>query len=241
MKYSILVIITIVDFSGLYAQDPDPVIFEDTWYLTELVVDGNNVVIPSNSDFSVVTLDLTEMPPWVINTRACNNIGAFITEFTDTFFITNGFAIFSYDCFDPSTFVFENIYFSGFYEDSTPLSTYTYVLESVPNDALMLTIMNSEGDTAIYGNPALDISEFENDEFILYPNPASEKIFLKLATIATVQEINVINIHGRLMSKKYPINLELIEIETSNLYSGLYFVQVIDENGQVTVKRFVKK
>jgi len=127
----IILLATFLMSSVMCAQDPDPALFEDTWYSTELTVDGSNVEIPSNTDFVNVTLDFIETPTMGLNTRVCNDIGSQITEFTDTFVDTNGFSIFTYDCFEPSTFDFESSYFQGFYRDANLIETFTYTLETV--------------------------------------------------------------------------------------------------------------
>lgn len=242
MNKLMILMLTFFGTMVVYSQDPDPAIFEDSWYLTELTVDGSIVETPSNPDFSLITLDLRELPTMGMTTVVCNSIGASITEFTDTFFDTNGFALFTYNCFEPSTFVFESIYFTEFYLDGNLKETFTYLIESGTNTILWLTVTNVNGDTARYGNlAALGIEDVVDNTFVLYPNPVTEKLFLQLSTGVIAQEIVIYDMQGRLISQEVPTQTSLIEIETASLYSGLYFVQVMDEKDQISVERFIKE
>ena len=241
MNKLIIVLLTFIGSSGIYAQTPDPVLFEDIWYLMELTIDGNSVDIPQTSE--VPNVQVYFLPdPDIISIRACNDLGSQLPVFTDTSFTTDNWALLKNNCFLQSTIDFENFYFDSFYQYDLPFGeVFTYTFEPGPNDTFTLTIINPEGDIAVYGNPALGIEDVESNAFTLYPNPALEKVFLQLSTSVVAHEVAVYDVQGRSIHQERHSLSGLIEIETASLHSGLYFVQVIDENGQVAVERFVKE
>jgi len=239
MKNLIITFVVLIATSALEAQTPNPRLFENDWYLMELTVDGNTIDIPSTSEIGDIELFLTETR---IETLVCNGLGTDISDFTNESFTIDTWNMLIFTCNLQSTFDFESLYFEDFLRFGFPVGeVFTYTLVSGPNDTLTLTITNEDGDTAIYGNPALEIEDVKSNTIVLYPNPVSEKLFLQLTTGVAAQEVRVVDIQGRLIHKEIPPHAGLIEIEINSLSSGLYFVQVLDKNGQSSIERFVKE
>ena len=72
----------------------------------------------------------------------------------------------------------------------------------------------------------------------IYPNPASDKLYI--ATETEVEEVVVYTITGVVVSQQSTDNRQqTLTIDLSDLKSGIYFVKVVTENGNV-VKRIVK-
>ena len=71
----------------------------------------------------------------------------------------------------------------------------------------------------------------------IYPNPASDKLYI--ATETEVEEVVVYDIFGRHQVTKSPSHQGDLVVDLTNLNSGIYFVKVVTENGNV-VKRIVK-
>lgn len=78
------------------------------------------------------------------------------------------------------------------------------------------------------GNTA-SISEVENANVTLYPNPVSSILHIEAQGI---QEVNVIDVNGRTVMSTQNTNT----IDMSNLASGVYFVRVITTDGVSTQK-----
>jgi hypothetical protein len=83
-----------------------------------------------------------------------------------------------------------------------------------------------------------------NGNFIIYPNPATERNISIVAdlpeTIRTVQ-VNVLNVNGQLMkSEQIQINSlsEALPIQLDNLKAGMYLLQLNHERGSIT-KRLI--
>ena len=75
--------------------------------------------------------------------------------------------------------------------------------------------------------------------FNIYPNPVNDKIYIE--TEVEVEEVVVYTITGVVAGHQSMVNgQQSTVIDVTNLNSGIYFVKVVTENGEV-VKRFVKK
>ena len=81
--------------------------------------------------------------------------------------------------------------------------------------------------------------ELVEDNFNIYPNPVNDKIYIE--TEVEVEEVVVYTITGVVAGHQSMVNgQQSTVIDVTNLNSGIYFVKVVTENGEV-VKRFVKK
>ena len=81
--------------------------------------------------------------------------------------------------------------------------------------------------------------ELVEDNFNIYPNPDNDRLYIE--TEVEVEEVVVYTITGVVVGQQTTVNgQQTSSIDVSNLNSGIYFVKVVTENGEV-VKRFVKK
>ena len=81
------------------------------------------------------------------------------------------------------------------------------------------------------------IEEFASS-FSVYPNPVNDVLFIE--TEVEINEVVVYTITGVIAGQQSTVNGQQATIDVANLNSGVYFVKVVTENGEV-VKRFVKK
>jgi len=111
------------------------------------------------------------------------------------------------------------------------------------NDVDLLNINVNFQDSVLWINqtdPPLSIEDKLIQKGLIYPNPATDKIYLKTAinitnmflTIYDVKGIKVFEIKD--YSNNAPINI-------SHLSSGIFLLYVISNDGSVYVDRFVKK
>jgi len=87
----------------------------------------------------------------------------------------------------------------------------------------------------------LSISETNLETLKLYPNPTSGIITLQSNNLIENTDITIYNIQGQLVisEEKSPTN-ETIQVDISNLTTGIYFVKIISGENTV-IKRMVKK
>lgn len=84
---------------------------------------------------------------------------------------------------------------------------------------------------------ALNVSEIENREFFVFPNPTSDKLFIEGQTNDRI-EYQIIDLLG----KKVNEGIYTSEgIDFSKLETGIYFVKLTDTNGNISTKKIIKK
>ena len=89
----------------------------------------------------------------------------------------------------------------------------------------------------------LGIVDFESDEFVVYPNPASEKITVQLKNkndgIAMVQIYDQL---GRIIqTERFSNALSSGTIQLNNLSKGIYFIEVTSQNNHIGRKKMMVK
>ena len=121
--------------------------------------------------------------------------------------------------------------------------TYTYYnivgLESGSEYCYTVTAVNGEVESE---ESEVACGKTESDGIVeltssinVYPNPVNDKLFIE--TEVEIEEVVVYDVFGRQQSTD---NGQQSFIDVANLNSGVYFVKVVTENGEV-VKRFIKK
>ena len=81
--------------------------------------------------------------------------------------------------------------------------------------------------------------ELNENNFNIYPNPVNDKLYIE--TESEIEEVVVYDVYGRVQNLRNSETQKLRNsINVTDLNSGIYFVKVVTENGEV-VKRFVKK
>ena len=113
---------------------------------------------------------------------------------------------------------------------------------------------NNEGTIEFYVKTVIDEVESESSEvytivieddaieefassFNIYPNPANDKLFIEAE--ANIEEVSVYTLTG-VMVYNEQCSMNNVQLNVSDLNSGVYFVKVVTNNGE-TVKRFIKK
>lgn len=231
-------------FLGFWnTQAQDPILFEFDWYLSVVRVDGTISTAPSNSEVEFVDLFLGELAsPHDMLTNVCNVLVA------DAEYPEPGQVIFTnmaqtlIDCSIGSNSAFEGVYFDFFFSAFGEVLDYSVGIIDAPSDSASdgdlywLAFFKDDGDFAEYFSKPLSTEEFQLSELFVYPNPAIEV----LNVFNPREESLLANIYasdGRLLGSQ---TLLIDQLNISDLSSGVYFLELIGEQGR-TVKRFVKK
>jgi len=72
----------------------------------------------------------------------------------------------------------------------------------------------------------------------LFPNPANN--FINLTNLANAQKISIANAIGQTV-REINVNAENMQLNISDLHSGVYFILINNQNGSVQTKYFVKE
>ncbi len=89
---------------------------------------------------------------------------------------------------------------------------------------------------------ALGINQFENEDFVFYPNPTSDIVTVSLTnTENTIASITVYDVLGKtiLASKSNNSNTQIIDL--SNVNTGMYFIEVTTDSNLKVVKKLMVK
>lgn len=89
--------------------------------------------------------------------------------------------------------------------------------------------------------PVINFTASLNENTIsatVYPNPASDVLNIKLTE--SVTSVSILGMDGKVLSSE-SVNSNLVAVNVSNLVSGVYFYEVVAENGTVIRNTFVKK
>lgn len=79
-----------------------------------------------------------------------------------------------------------------------------------------------------------------NDEFVLYPNPAQNRLHIEFATERKVSAVSVLSIDGKaVLNQSYAFGVVgMVEVDLQSIVSGTYFVR-IDSNAGTEYKQFI--
>ena len=90
-------------------------------------------------------------------------------------------------------------------------------------------------------NPSSIENTTENKlTFVIYPNPASEKVFIECRKSSHEYSYTIVNTLGQIVKKKQKISNNKHEISIANLNSGAYLIQLYQNNKQVEIIKFIK-
>jgi len=83
------------------------------------------------------------------------------------------------------------------------------------------------------------ISTHATFNFILYPNPVVNELYLRLNT--NLQNLVVYNVMGQKVIEMGQVRKGIVHINTSNLTNGVYIISLIDLKNRISMKKFIKK
>ena len=106
--------------------------------------------------------------------------------------------------------------------------TVTAIIEGVESEP-----SNEACETTLPGEGIVELTSAIN----VYPNPVNDKLFIETETV--VEEVVVYDVYGRHQVTETPSLQGNLVIDLTNLNSGVYFVKLVTNEGEV-VKRIVK-
>ncbi len=115
------------------------------------------------------------------------------------------------------------------------------VNEAYEEYCFTVTASNSAGESAHSNRECVTTYDVSIDEittsFNIFPNPVDDKLYIE--TEVEIEEVSIFDIYGR-RQELSAVSCQPSAIDVSNLNSGVYFVKVVTNEGEV-VKRFIKK
>lgn len=126
----------------------------------------------------------------------------------------------------------QSIIMSGLYCESTdfdPENTNYFLTE--PNAFFLVKWDVSENAS---------VSEIKDDQFRVFPNPASEKVKIELSNDAFMQGVEVVNALGNVIYKDELLISNSVELNVSEFLPGYYFIRIMQKDSFTTVP-FIKR
>lgn len=89
--------------------------------------------------------------------------------------------------------------------------------------------------------PALNVNDFDPEDFQVYPNPTSASLFIE-TDFKKIESIHLYNLQGSFVNALDPflISDNRLEVRVNDLQSGFYIVMIIDKNGLIATRVFQK-
>jgi hypothetical protein len=88
----------------------------------------------------------------------------------------------------------------------------------------------------------LGINDFENGDFVFYPNPVADRVTISVKNNGLVASIAVYDILGKLIVSEKPTSAASTQtIDLSSVSKGVYLLEVTSDSNLKVVKKFVKK
>ncbi|MFK7750823.1 MAG: T9SS type A sorting domain-containing protein, partial [Kordia sp.] len=146
-------------------------------------------------------------------------------------------------------FIFQNINLP--FDDASNDGFVTFKIKTLPtldindtfeNDAEIyfdynFPILTNNSITVI--KDVLSTTDISFESFEMYPNPVKDVVIIK--TKETIENIKIYDISGKFIQEEtFTGTQSTIEIKTSKLAQGTYFVKIETESGAVLVKKMVK-
>ncbi len=230
----LLLIISIQSFSQ------DIRLFEQTWYLHDLIIEGESNVPPINNEIPYVAANFYENG--IFESGMCENgFGGQLEYLSNTEFDILGIAFLLGGCYqnEPYNESYSNLY-SGFWSYLSENTLVNYeIIDDEQNRTLIIT--GSNNDYAIYGNELLAVEDFKGEAFSIYPNPTEDIIYIQKNENVTLSEISIYNLNGSLVQLINQFNTDNLNINVSALRNGVYFISLKNEANQKILKKIIKK
>ena len=115
------------------------------------------------------------------------------------------------------------------------------IVSGIPHSTLNLTVSTDNSVVNIdLSTLTTSVKEQFNNKvlFSIYPNPFTDKININNGTQSKLNAISILNLQGQIVYKSE--NLDLNDIELSELKTGLYFITITDTNGLTETIKVLK-
>ena len=107
---------------------------------------------------------------------------------------------------------------------------YVEVVAIYPNNRKSVSIIGEISNV-------VNINEVKDNQCRIYPNPVNDRLYVEAGT--EINEVVVYDVFGRLQVTETPSHQGNVVIDVENLKSGIYFVKINTEKGNI-VKRIIK-
>lgn len=248
MKKLLLFTLFFIFVQTIKAQEPDPALFDQTWYLYEIYdSDFDETFSVAGYQPYAGSPEIAQISPYIEIDASLNYNGVAICNiFNGTLeYDSDAFRAISVTTTGSDCGFFENQdepYVMGpfGFVDDDPLS-YTIINPNITNDDDGFQTLNFVTQPFVrytYRNtPVLSNRDFNKISFSISPNPTAEFLYITSEDNITIDTITVYNITG---AKVSTITLLDNTLNIASLHTGVYFIEIASQLGKETY-RVIKK
>lgn len=174
MKKLYIIFLVLLTSLSSYAQDPQ--LFENDWYLQNVIIDGQDNFPPSNNEVPYVSISFFQNNSFV-NTSVCDWLDGTLIFINSQFTFDSWSTSFG-GCSGPfaqENLLFQGIYLGTFYQNNIN-DSFLYNITGEGNNKTLM-IISSSGDEAIYSSVLLSTQDYLVNSFSFYPNPVKEFVY----------------------------------------------------------------
>ena len=224
----------IITYNSLVGLPPETIL-QNTWYLNDLIIGGVNNPPPINPEFPYIYLEFEENNRMI--SQVCGKIRGLSDFYQNPNFFIQMMEGEGINCGIEENMDYENLYFSFFWNNY--YNPFEYSLSDDGNGNHVLTLIDQNGNQAIYSNQFMSVSDNEKLGFRLYPNPVKDKLTIQNPDLK-ITSIKLSNASGKIILKQ-KISGKESQIDLRALPSGVYFIS-FDENGKtLKTEKIIKK
>lgn len=217
-----------------YLNFSPEIISQNTWYLTDLVIDGVSHPPFVSEEFQYISLKFEENNGFL--TTVCSSLMGLSDFFNEDKFFIQDVSQTMISCGISENEEYEQLYLNFFWNNYFNPYEYTVLNE---NDDPVLVITDINGNQAIYSNHFMSVNENRKTEFSIFPNPVKNTLFIKTEHSKNTI-LKVLDISGKITVSQ-PLSEKSSVIDLSHLPKGIYFV-TIEENGKILKsEKIIKK
>lgn len=127
------------------------------------------------------------------------------------------------------------------------VNAYSWYIAGYPNAVASVSeIVVDNGQPTQYGfystDPAASLLTVENKQFRVYPNPVTDLLNFQVVNDQKVKYVQVTNSLGvEVINQVVISSINNLELNVSDLKSGVYFIRLEGENGVLRQRKFIKR
>ncbi len=218
-------------------ENMQQMLVENSWYLSELNIDGVVHSAPFNEEINGVVMQILTNEEntncYEFITDICNTLFGYTCNITDTQINFDNIVATTLDnCWDEDNLEFSGLYNLFFMKND--LAPFSYSIDTSRANILKLTVTNKFGDCATYFNQTVSTNETLGRPITVYPNPASDVIHFD----GDIINLKMYNSLGQAV--KAVVNNG--QIDVSSLGNGIYYLVITGlENARKVEKVIIAK
>ncbi len=232
-------------FTNSFSQDAE--LLDKNWFLYSMTIDQVDYPLPISSfpnelnatakiSFSETMFMLTEIPCGdgyeSEVAYAASNIFSNTVAGTALIGLCGGYSL-------PILNLYTQHYAIYGLDVQSPNNPFSYIIS---NDGHSLEITNPAGDKAFYGDTQLLSSKsFSKNSFAIAPNPVKDILNFSGIDQDENTSINIYDVFGKRVLNNESIDWDKNALDVSNLDRGIYFLKVLQKDGSIINRKFVKK